>query len=272
MTGPRLGARRHLIDGLLKAKAKIRNPRVSTKVAADENGKHPDKTLRLYFEIGESALEQIRDGMHAAGVSAPRRILDAPSGYGRVLRYLKAQWPDADVTALELLPDAVRFCAETFGARPVLSGDPIWMVPDVGDNFDLVFCGSLLTHFDRDAWLPVLEFFRDRLGPNGVLVFTTHGKLSIDVLARVPDAVAVVSGSDYGMGAEAQTMADEARQTGFAFRQYYATQTGTPWGMSVSSPDWVRATVASVSGLEFVKCVERGWLDHQDVWTYKRSD
>lgn len=259
-----------MIDAWCRTKAKIRNHRVRTRVAPADDMRYDD-TLRFYFEIGESALEQICDGLKAAGAAAPTRILDVPSGFGRVLRYLRAEWPDAQITAMELQHDGARFCAAAFDARPVLSVDPLWSVADVGDDYDLVFSGSLLTHFDRETWLPVLRFFHDRLAADGTLIFTTHGELSIDVLAREPYAVAVVSGSDYGMGSEAPRMASLARRDGFAFSEY-STGEGTKWGLSVSSPDWVRETLAGIGGLHFVKFEPQGWFHHQDVWTYTRTD
>jgi SAM-dependent methyltransferase len=263
-------SRRLAADGWFKAKAKARCRRVRTRVAPTDDMRDGD-SLRFYFQVGESALEQIRDGLAAAGAGPPKRILDVPSGYGRVLRYLRAEWPEAEIAAMELQHDAARFCAAAFDARAILSTDPIWEVPDVGDDYDLVFCGSLLTHFDSGDWMPTLRFFRERLAPGGTVVFTTHGELSIDVLAREPRAVAMVSGLDYGIGSEANGMVARARRDGFAFVPYSADYS-TTWGLSVSSPDWVRETVARIDGLRFVRFVPHGWFHHHDVWTYSRTD
>jgi hypothetical protein len=62
-------------------------------------------------------------------------------------------------------------------------------------------------------------------------------------------------------------MADAARSTGFAYGHYEGHD--SPFGLSISAPDWVRATADAVSGLDFVRFAPAGWFDHQDVWAYR---
>src|SRR5207253_8594991 len=206
----------------------------------------------------------------------PRCILDLPSGHGRVLRYMRAAWPDAEIVAMELLAGAPEFCAAAFGARPVRSANPLWTVETVGNGFDLVWSGSLLTHFDSDAWIPTLRYFRDRLRPGGAAIFTTHGERSIGLLARDPADVQVISTTcggwtgDYGVGEADDDMVARAREEGFAFERYAWDESGK-WGVSVSTASWVRATVEAAGGLEFVHHAPQGWFEHQDVWTFTRS-
>jgi SAM-dependent methyltransferase len=250
----------------------MRNRRVITRVAKRED-MLVDGTLRHYFEVGESALACIQEGLRAADARPPSKILDLPSGYGRVLRYLRATWPEAEITAMELVPDAAHFCADAFGAKPVVSRQPLWSVTDAGENYDLLWCGSLLTHFDQHDWEPTLTYFRDRLAIGGVLVFTTHGNLSIDLLAGDAAAAATTVGRrvrDYRMGLKANEMSRVARETGFAFG-HYGDDAG-PFGLSVSSPEWVRKTVGRVPGLKFVLHHPCGWFGHHDVWTFVRTN
>jgi SAM-dependent methyltransferase len=267
----KLRPRRRLIDASAKSRAKIRNPRLITRVAEREGMLTGGQNLRNYFEVGESALSQIKAGLAAAGVAAPERILDLPCGYGRVLRHLRAEWPDAEITAMDIDAEAAEFCATTFSAKPVVSRQPVWEV-SADDGHDLLWCGSLLTHFDKADWVPTLSYFRDRLAPGGVVVFTTHGDLSIDILAGEPAAANSQMGRmvrDYGMGGKATEMADAARRTGFAFSHY--SDSDLTYGLSVSAPEWVRSTVANISGLTFVSFSPEGWFGHQDVWTYQVS-
>lgn len=259
----RLRPRRRIVNAGAKARAKVRTPRLITRVASAEDMLTGGADLRNYFEVGESALEQINAGLAAVSAPAPERILDLPSGYGRVLRHLRAAWPEAAITAMDLNAEAVEFCARTFSARPVVSGQPLWEV-HTGDDFDLLWCGSLLTHFDEPDWEPTLSYFRDRLTPGGVLVFTTHGELSIDLLAG--EQVGPWSG-DYGMDGKASAMAENAKRTGFAFGHYGETE--DPFGLSVSTPEWVQEKVACVPGLAFVSFSREGWFGHHDVWTYQ---
>jgi hypothetical protein len=172
---------------------------------------------------------------------------------------------------MELQHDASRFCARAFGARAVFSRDPLWTV-DAGENYDLLWSGSLLTHVDSDYWPPILAYFRDRLAPGGTVVFSTHGELPIALLAGEPTAVAKLGPlvGDYGLEGRGGTVAEVAKRTGFAFFRYPGAE-DLPWGLSLSTPDWVRGTIATVGGLEFVRHVACGWFDHHDVWTCTRS-
>lgn len=262
-----------LVNGSARTRAKLRNPRVITRVAKNEDMLTGGPNLRHYFKVGESALECIQEGLRAAGAPPPKNVLDLPCGYGRVLRYMRAAWPRAEIMAMELVPEAARFCADAFEAKPVLSRQPLWLSTDAGEEYDLLWCGSLLTHFDEHDWEPSLRYFRDRLTRGGVLIFTTHGDLSIDLLAGDQGAVGTTIGhwvGDYGMGSNAKEMATAARESGFAFG-HYGDDNG-PFGLSVSRPTWVRKTVGRVAGLRFVMHHPRGWFQHQDVWTFLRGD
>ncbi len=255
-----------MIDASAKLRAKMRSPRVITRVARGENMFAGGEDLSNYFEIGESALNQIKAGLAAAEAPTPRHILDLPSGYGRVLRHLLAEWPEATFAAMDIDAEAVEFCANTFGARPIVSKAPPWEV-SAGDGYDLVWCGSLLTHFDAPDWVPTLSYFRDRLVPGGLAIFTTHGEVSINHLAG--EIIGPWSGH-YGMGEKATAMAATARRTGFGFGHY--DDNDDPYGLSISSPEWVRKKVSEVPGLAFVSFSREGWFGHHDVWTYQATE
>src|SRR5258708_14501308 len=128
-----------------------------------------------YLGVGESALECIRRSLAAAEVPEHRvrRILDLPCGYGRVLRYLRAEFPEAEITACDLQHEGVDFCAQTFGATPVYSHWDPAKIPLPDDWFDLIWVGSLLPHVDAEHWDAFLRLFRRVVRPGGGLVFST---------------------------------------------------------------------------------------------------
>src|SRR4029453_9635557 len=63
-----------------------------------------------YFAVAQGALECIRVALLAAGKQDVRSILDLPCGHGRVLRKLKAEFPDAALTGCDIERDGVDFC------------------------------------------------------------------------------------------------------------------------------------------------------------------
>src|SRR5205085_9800968 len=93
------------------------------------------------------------------------------------------RFPDARVTACELLPDAVRFCAETFNAIPAQSAYELDTLT-LGARYDLIWCGSLATHLDARRTRALVRFFARHLAPGGLLLFTTHGE---SVAGRIYD-------------------------------------------------------------------------------------
>src|SRR5207237_3128793 len=128
-----------------------------------------------YFHVGLDAIHRIEEALAAASIETVNNILDFPCGYGRVLRFLVQRFPDARVTACELLPDAVRFCAETFNAIPAQSAYELDTLT-LGARYDLIWCGSLATHLDARRTRELLRFFARHLAPGGLLLFTTHGE------------------------------------------------------------------------------------------------
>lgn len=132
-----------------------------------------------YFKVGLSAIGCINEALERANLSEVRTILDLPCGGGRVLRFLVQRFPTAEVTACELAPGAVEFCARTFGAQPAFSSVNLDEV-SLGKTFDLIWCGSLVTHLNKSGITALIALFRRHLSNNGVMIFTTHG----DFVAR----------------------------------------------------------------------------------------
>src|SRR3954467_990164 len=114
---------------------------------------------RTYFRVGYSALRSIRLALALADKPDVANILDMACGHGRVLRMLKADFPRARLTACDINRGGVDFCAETFGATPVYSAERPEEIRLPG-SFDLIWCGSLFTHFDRDRWPGFLDLLQ----------------------------------------------------------------------------------------------------------------
>jgi SAM-dependent methyltransferase len=205
-----------------------------------------------YFDWGKAALSSLRLALLAAGRDAPGRVFDLPCGHGRVLRMLSAAFPGAELTACDIDPEAVDFCVRTFGARAVYASPDPRSIP-LTHEFDLIWCGSLLTHMDKPNWIKFLQVFETSLAPGGILVFTTHGRrvaerarsgqLQLGLHSRVSDALS------------------EFDRTGFG---YAAHRPADPYGVSFSSPAWVCSLLAQVTKLRLLSLSEQGWYYHHD--------
>ena len=140
---------------------------------------HMFRVKERYLRAGQKALDCIRLGMVAAGKTGVASALDLPSGHGRVLRWIKAEFPDARLGAGDIDHDGVDFCAATFGATPVYGHeDPADI--EIDAPYELIWCGSLFTHLPPERWEGFLALFERALVPEGLLVFTTHGRRIAD--------------------------------------------------------------------------------------------
>ena len=226
-------------------------------ISPNERMLAPD--VEIYFAAGRSALEWIDLALRAAKKprSDVKRILDLPCGHGRILRYLKAAFPEAELTACDIMRDGVDFCASTFGAVPVYSHDNPTQIPLEKGRYDLIWVGSLFTHFDVDLWPRYLAFLRARLNPNGVLVFTTHG---YDAYCRM-----FMKTFDYWIPGREMAVLHDYERNGFAYTRYPGSPSSY-YGLSLSSPGWVLSQIAAVGGLRVICFSEIGWVNFHDCF------
>lgn len=212
-----------------------------------------------YFVLGAEGVRCIDVMRQAVGAEAPRRILDLPSGHGRVLRMLRVAFPDAEIVACDLDRGAVDFCTDELGALACYSdADPTRVRID--GSFDLIWCGSLFTHLDQPRWIEFLELFASVLAPGGLLVFTTHGPYLVEEARRGERAFPVRSTRD---------LIERYDLDGFGY-QDYTGQTG--YGISLSSPEWVIRMLARRTELAPAVYVGRGWAGRQDAFGCVRGD
>lgn len=219
----------------------------------DGNGVH-------YFKVGLSAINCIDEAVKAAGFHAVRSILDLPCGSGRVLRFLVHRFPQAQITACELARGPVEFCVRSFGARPAFSSLNLDQV-SLGEHFDLIWCGSLVTHLNEQGITSLLQLFRRHLAEGGLVIFTTHGDF---VRRRMP-----VGDFDYGVTPEQiDRIGLDYPTSGYGFEDYPGEK---DYGVSLTSPAWIRSRVREVGGLREVLFKKRGWDNHQDVFAFVRE-
>ena len=219
----------------------------------NEDGAH-------YYKVGLSAIRCIDESLQQAHLTEVRTILDLPCGSGRVLRFLVHRFPNARITACDSDSGSVGFCARTFGAKPAFSSPNINEV-SLGKKFDLIWCGSLVTHLNESGIDSLLKLFHRHLAVGGILVFTTHGDF---VHGRMP-----AQDFDYGLKAEQiARIANDYPKTGYCFEEYPREN---DYGVSLTSPEWIRARTLELSGFREIFFKERDWDNHQDVFGFVRT-
>ena len=206
-----------------------------------------------YFNVGEEAVQLIQR-LHPE-LPATATILDLPCGHGRVLRHLRRNFPDAWLACCDIDREAVDFCSANFGASGFYSNEECDL-HFFDRQFDLVWCGSLITHFSQDKTHKILGEMCKLLTPGGTLIATTHGD-------SVGDRIKTDK-SEFTHGRN--KLLKEWQAGGYG----YADCPEQSGGVSVISQAWVKKFFANHPGVDLSEYIERGWDSHHDVFAVKR--
>ncbi|HVX51514.1 MAG TPA: class I SAM-dependent methyltransferase [Chitinophagaceae bacterium] len=233
------------------------NGKISYKDAMFDNITH-------YIAVGESAMVNIENALKASGktFASLNEVLDIPSGHGRVLRLLVTKVPPERVTACDIDEDGINFCKKEFGCKKMLSSADISTI-QFPVNYSLIWVGSLFTHLDKKAFSDLLVLLFNALEPGGVLVFTTHGKYSVEIFEKywLAEKSAPVSNE--------QLQKELEKTNGFYFAPYANSK---DYGISVSLKPYVINLIETLfqNKAKVVMYKERGWDDHQDVFAIQK--
>ena len=153
----------------------------------------------------------------------------------------------ARITAVEIDADAVRFQAETFGVRGVVSShDPESL--SLAGPFDLVLAVSLFSHLPEgrfEAWLGRLWSL---VAPRGLLAFSTNGERVMPGSVRMPS-----SGLAYVPQSETTRLSGE--------------EYGTTW----VTPEFVRRAAAAAAPEAGLAFRADGLSGAQDLYVLARA-
>lgn len=217
------------------------------------------ESVSHYQWAGQQAVEILTDALHAAGrtLEEVTNCLDFGCGHGRVLRMLAQRLPAGRITACDLDPEAIDFCASEFGAVPLLCNLDLAIVPL--QTYDLIWMGSVLTHVNRTTALSILTALTSHLSTPGVFAFTTLGDASVSRLTelgpRLPGRRAEI---EVGLATE-----------GMAYVPYPHYRTDS-YGLAWHRAEWVERVLCGEHGLSLQFHRPNGWAASQDAWAFSR--
>ena len=259
---------------------------------------HPKDEMYLsgkewYFRVGESGLKAIHGVVGLSRIIEVKEILDLPCGYGRIARFLRASYPDANITFCDIESDAVDFCSSEF------DGNSLYSSPDLCDlefpnKFDLIWVGSLFTHVDYARTERWIKYLCGALSPDGVLVATFHGAWALEFQKKHPmidndlwqkilngyrnDGYGYASYRNRGMKDYGISLARPSKITAIVKKLMgvrlpsNAEMGMEDYGISLARPSKITAIVEKLRGVRLLSYTERGWANNHDVLGVAKRD
>lgn len=227
----------------------------------------PNGTSQHYHSVGRGALVNIISAMssrlsYSSGEAPIRSLLDFGCGYGRVARYLRAAFPDAQLDVTDYDHEGVAWCVEAFGASDVAGNI-------TEDQYDLIWVGSVFTHLPEAIFSTLIRSLKRGLRRDGILIFTTHGAqpaFHLDHFARGDTDRQYMS---YGLSREsAAAIVAGYHATGYGYQDYKGQH---DYGVAVGTPAWYIARTTDSTTL-LLHAQEQGWDVHQDVLAFLKVE
>jgi SAM-dependent methyltransferase len=119
-------------------------------------------------------IETVAARLKALGLPAPRRVLDFGCGIGNSAPHLRAAFPDAEITGLDVSEKSLAVAEQRFPGvadfRRYEGGADMPLEP----GFDLVFSACVFHHIDAAEHVALFAALRRLLAPGGVLAVFEH--------------------------------------------------------------------------------------------------
>ena len=212
-----------------------------------------------YFSVGYEALWNVIQSMLGTGMTEPQYILDYPSGFGRVTRYLRAAFPDTEIHIGDTGSEAVDYCVDTYHAKNIDIID--WAKTTSTNQYDVIFSGTLLTHLPEEDGVKLLTMLSERLKINGLLIIACSGRKGL-----LDEQVHF--NREIFTSLENLVMLTRSYYNGHYAFINYPEQSG--YGRSYIPLSWFHNYIQLHPHLSITRFAERGWDDNLDVITIKR--
>lgn len=113
--------------------------------------------------------------VHDLPLSKVTSFLEFACGFGRFTRHLVKRLPAAALTVSDIVPEAMAFLPAQFPLQAVASTHrPEDLV--LPRQYQVIFVLSLFTHLPANTWNRWLATLWAATAPDGLLVFSTHGR------------------------------------------------------------------------------------------------
>jgi len=243
-------ARLRQYEGLLE-KASTNASRVISDKDEMMHGKF--NTDEVYMSVGRSALHLSISALIANDLDTPKTILDLPCGHGREARFFCAAFPQAEIYGCDVNIDGLNFCKENFAMHAVESMVDLSQL-SFPTKFDLIWCGSLLTHLDATRATQLLDKFADYLNPGGLMLFSSHGRMHANFV------------HDRCFKLTSDELFEKVKSDYLRLGYGYAEYPGVPnFGLSLTSPGWIFNYVYGRNDLVLSSFAEKAWHGLHDV-------
>ncbi len=161
-------------------------PGISGRIHADDPmlSSTSDVGLHHYKRVGLEALRLLQEALALAGraTRAVDRILELGCGHGRATRYIAEEFGPRNVSVFDIDTKAARFCERELGVNSIVSRSGL--TPSLSGEYDLIWVNGILVQCDERFTQETFALLHDLLSTDGILVFSTLGERSLDLLKK----------------------------------------------------------------------------------------
>jgi hypothetical protein len=138
---------------------------------------------------------------------------------------------------------------------------------DTAEKWDLIFCGSLLSHLPQIHFWPTIKFITRSLSSNGIAIVTLEGRHAEYIQDNKWKFI-----DDDSFNIARKSFHD----TGFGFVDYNTNfktlnfPDQERYGITLVKPSWIMKGIEAMEDIRILGFAERDWDDHQDVIVFGR--
>jgi hypothetical protein len=206
-----------------------------------------------YWSLGRSCVECVLRGLSTTKLPRVGTALEVACNYGRSGRHLRAAFPEAEIWFNDI-HEGAEFCAREFGGHPLRVDLEMTKVPL--PKCDVIWIGSLFTHFTEAKTRSWLNYLSSQLSDEGIIVATFHGRKSAKIfLNQFKELV--------------EATWPVAESQGWGYVPY--DKADPEWGFSMNTAVKLAEIAGGVPGMRIGDLTEAGWDGNHDVLTLVKA-